>query len=1054
MYRMISRLQSVCFVVFLAVMLLASHAVAQTATGTIYGTVADPSGAVVPGAIVTVTNIHTNVARTAKSDASGNYTFPVLEPSDYKAMAAATGFKSQTQTNIRLDANQSVHVSFAMSVGASSESVEVEAATTLVDTRESQIGETIDQKRIEDLPLNGRNPYDLLTIVPGVTNYAGDVQTGSRQGNQMIVNGIPAQNTAYYLDGSYDTNVWRFGGNLLPNPDALQEFRVLTSNFDAEFGRSAGGVVQAITRSGSNEFHGLVYDYLRNNMFNAQQTFVKGVTPLHQNQFGANFGGHVPGLRDRGFFFLSYQGLRVHSPANVASQSLTVPTAAQRATATDPVAIALLQFIPVGDSVTGHPAQQSANANITSDQGLARLDYHLAKHQLSATYFESRGISNTPTVSGNQIVSYAGMRNYEGQYNGILSDVWTVSPHIVNDARAFYSLSHYIIGNIYSGHLLPDLGSQAAEGGIYSSPPYIMVKGAFTMGTKNAGPSDLPSSTIGASDTVNWALGRHELKFGGSYMFDRFSSTGGGSANGLFTFTNLASFLVGHAATFTQSSGVFFRSRSQDPSLFAQDDWHLTQRLTLNLGMRWEYYPMYTGQNNTATFVPGQQSTRYPTAPLGLVFAGDKGIPDGILHAPWDTFAPRFGFAYDVFGNGRTSLRGSYGIFYSAIDQVQVSNNLVQQPYTLSVSVNNTPNLVTPFSPGPDPFPYTPNPQNASFVSGGTLYGLPPGDNKIPSVQEFSLGVQQQYGTHWSTELKYVGNVGRHFYITTDENSPVYNTNCNPVTCPTTTAGLSQRRPYKQSPSGYTYGLISIAGPYSNTSYHSLQATITRRFDHNFSIQASYVWSKVMGQGPVVNNYDINSSHGVSDIDQPQSFVASYIYSVPAINRFGLVGREILGGWQLNGITSIRSGQPFNITSNVDSNFDGVVNDRPNVIGNPHLPGGRSRLDQEKEFFNAAAFAVPPTGQPYGNAQYNLLFGPSYVNTDLSAFKNFALYKRSTLQFRAEAFNAFNQVNFNNPVSVYPPPPTQTPPTTPPTFGTLTSATSPRILQFALRLSF
>ena len=359
------------------------------------------------------------------------------------------------------------------------------------------------------------------------------------------------------------------------------------------------------------------------------------------------------------------------------------------------------------------------------------------------------------------------MQNYEGQYNGVASDTWTVSATKVNSIRAYYSLNHYIIANIYGNqHMLPDLGSQAAMGGNYNAQPYFSITGYWQMGTNNAGPNNLPSSTLGVSDTFNWVLGRHEVKFGGAYMWDRFTSTGGASSNGLFTFTGsttgnaLADFLEGKANSLTQNNGVFFRSHSQDPSLFAQDNWRVFRRLTLNLGLRWEYYPMYTGQNNTGTFVAGVQSTRFPTAPLGLLTSGDKGIPDGILHTPWNTFAPRFGFAYDVFGNGLTSLRGSYGIFYSAIDQVAVSNNLVQQPFSRSVTVAKTPNLVTPYAPGPDPFPYTANPSNAVFLSGANIFSLPPGAHNIPSVQEFSLGVQQQYGSKWSSQINYVGNVG------------------------------------------------------------------------------------------------------------------------------------------------------------------------------------------------------------------------------------------------------------------------------------------------------
>ncbi|HEX5284899.1 MAG TPA: carboxypeptidase regulatory-like domain-containing protein, partial [Bryocella sp.] len=728
----------------IVVWMASGPACAQSTTGSIYGTITDSTGAILPGANITVSNVATGQNAIRKSDSQGNYTFPTLVPGKYSVTAQHEGFETQTQANLTLDANQNVHASFALSAGAVDQTVTVEAGAALVDTRGSQIAETIDQQRIEDLPSVNRNAYELLTITPGVTNYTGDTQTGSRAGTQVSVNGIGQNNTAYYLDGAYDTNVWKFGGNLLPNPSALQEFRIITSNFDAEFGRSPGGVVSAITRSGTNQFHGLAYDYLRNNIFNAKSYFNDNVPTLRQNQFGGNFGGPIPMLKDKAFFFLSYEGLRVRTPTPVAPKSLIVPTALERKgdfsmsptkpilpattvdangkvipvqcgnaaapvicpAALDPVAQNLLSFVPVGSSdpgTYGQPPQQSANANINNDEGLARIDYRLGeKHQISGMYFESRGISNTPTVGGNQIVSYAGMANYEGQYNTALSDTWTISPAKVNTARAFFSLNHYIIGNIYGDqHLLADLGSKAAQGGNYNAQPYFKITGGWQMGTSNAGPNNLPSSTLGASDTFIWTLGRHQLKFGGAYMWDKFTSTGGASSNGLFTFSArsssenpLVNFLLGQASTLTQNTGVAFRSHSQDPSLFAQDDWQVTNRLTLNLGLRWEYFPMYTGQNNTATFVPGQQSTRFPTAPLGLVFSGDKGIPDGIEHTPFDTFSPRVGFAYDAFGNGRTAIRGAYGIFYAAIDQVSVSNNLVQQPYSRSVTVSNTPNLV------------------------------------------------------------------------------------------------------------------------------------------------------------------------------------------------------------------------------------------------------------------------------------------------------------------------------------------------------------------------
>jgi hypothetical protein len=1061
------------FLAATTLLLLPFAAQAQTTTGSIYGTVADASGAVIAKAAVTVTNTDTAQILTTASDNSGDYIFQSLPPGNYHVEARIAGFHSVVQNDIRLSANQNVQASFSLQAGSVDQVIDVSAATTLIDTRESQVGETIDQKRIQDLPLNGRNAYDLVQLVPGVTNYTPDSPIGTRQGSALSVNGLPTNANAYYLDGSFDTGIYHVGGNLIPNPDALQEFRILTSNFDAEFGRSPGGVVNLITRSGTNQFHGLVYDYLRNDALNAKSYFTTGgVTPLKQNQFGANFGGPIH--RDKIFFFAAYEGLRIHTPAVVTAASLITPTAAEAGgdftadakakqpagiscggvagkicpALLDPVAQSLLKFVPLSTIASGyHPAQQTASANTEANQGMVRVDGQLRSHMISGLYFTSRGDNTTPNVGGNQILSYAGMINHENQSNAVLSDNWVISPKALNNARAFFTLNRYIIATIYGQqHTWATLGSDVAEGGIIVAPPQFGTTGYWTMGTNQTGPSDITQQSLGLIDTFNYTLKEHTFKAGGSFIWNKYNETGLLQGSGILKFTGgttgnaLLDFLEGKANSFAQTSTVKHRLHQIDPALFVQDNWRATRRLTLNLGLRWEVYPPFTGENNFGTFQANVQSERFPTAPLGLLTSGDPGVPDGILKTSYTRFAPRVGFAYDVYGHGTTSLRGAYGIFYSA-SQETFSSGLEQQPFTLSVTVAKTPDLVNPYAPSSDPFPYNSNAQNPTFTSGATISGLPPNSAAVPYVQEYNLTVEHQLSTDWSTRIAYVGNLSRRFFLTVDQNSPIYS-----PTGTTTTAGLNARRPYEPSPKTYTFASININSPIENASYNSLQLTLTKRLSHHFSLLASYVWSKNIDIGDsLVDQYNISLNRGLSDLDIPQRFVASYIYALPELKRWGLVGREIIGGWQINGITTLSTGSPFGVLSNVDSNKDGVASDRPDLVGNPSLSGGRSRADKINEFFNTDAFAIPAANVAYGNAGRNPLIGPGTVNTNLSAFKTFPVWRESTLQFRGEVFNVFNNVNLANPGS---------------TLGTATygkiTATSgdPRIVQFALRYAF
>jgi hypothetical protein len=473
----------------------------------------------------------------------------------------------------------------------------------------------------------------------------------------------------------------------------------------------------------------------------------------------------------------------------------------------------------------------------------------------------------------------------------------------------------------------------------------------------------------------------------------------------------------------------------------------MTRRLTANLGLRWEVYYPFSGEHDYSTFIPGFRSTRFPTAPLGLAFEGDPGIPEGIMQVSLSKFAPRVGFALDVLGDGKTSLRGGYGIAYSF--NAEGTEAPVQQPFLFAVTVNNTTNMVNPYAsqptfPGGSPFPYTVNPQNATFNTHAT-FSAHPVHSSVPYVSQYNLTLEQQFGPDWATRISYVGNVGRHFNVVRDENAPIYSATASAANAP-------MRRPYYSQ--GYTasIGLVDSSG---NSTYNSLQASVTRRMQKGFSLQAFYVWSRTLDdvsldpQGsatfPLADQYNISLDRGLSTIHVGNQFVASFIYQLPAVNRLSWLGKEVLSGWQINGIQKLATGSPFNIISNTDTNFDLLTaGDRPNVLFDPRLTGSRSKVAKINEYFSTNAYVVPSSGQPYGNSPRNPLVGPGTVSADLSAFKSFALPENLNLQYRVEAFNAFNNTNLSNPVGTL----------TAKNFGAITGAASGRILQMAVKLNF
>jgi hypothetical protein len=641
----------------------------------------------------------------------------------------------------------------------------------------------------------------------------------------------------------------------------------------------------------------------------------------------------------------------------------------------------------------------------------------------------------------------------------VLSDTWTLSQNKLNIIRPFLTIDHTQTKQGVPACSWICEGSTIRDGIAPATSPIIAITNYYQQGLNTAGITNNNMQTIGVEDTFNWTLGNHEMKMGGSLFFNTYRedgiyySSGIATFSGSFTGNAFADYLLGQAASLRQNSGVYHRFHQYDPAGFFQDTWRLNHNLTVDLGVRWEAFLPFVGQNNTGTFRAGVQSTRFPTAPLGLLTSGDPGVPDGIVGSNWHNFVPRVGFAYDVFGNGSTAIRGGFGMFYATRGASQIDNT-EEQPFVLDNIINGTPNLVTPYSVAPfngvDPFPYGRNLNNPVFVSGAIIDGVRPGAS-FPYEMEYNLTLEQQLGGSWGARMAYVGSQSRRFFTSRDINEPAFVPGAA-----VTSAGLNARRPYEPTPNSYVFGQIVENADVNNANYNALQLTLTRKFQHGFSVLASYVWSKSMDISSIdpanitltlSDQLNLKRDYARSDYDIPQDFFASYIWALPGTKRYGFIGKQVLSGWQVNGITTFRTGTPFNILSGTDSNRDGIATDRPNLIGNPFLPGGRTRTQKIAQFYNTAAYVAPSSTTPYGNISRNALIGPGFINTDLSAFKNFALPKEANLQFRAESFNLFNNVNLANPTS------------------TLTNANngrisalyanySPRVFQFALKLSF
>ena len=1076
-------------------LLISTVCLGQITTSSIVGTVTDASGATVPGAQVTATNTETNFSRTVKTNDEGGYRLEFLPVGSYKVEVTASGFQKLVRNNVVVEIAQPTRADAQLQLGQVSQTVEVSSDVPQVNTTTSEIGRTVDTKEIENLPIVNRNVYTLLTLTPGVQSNQNSIVLGYPEQRTLINGGVDvgAGSVNYYLDGGSNMTGIRNTGNILPNPDALQEFRVQTNSYNAQYGRFQNGVVNVLTKSGTNQIHGSAFEFVRNTVFNANNWGNTLATPpYHRNQFGGTIGGPI--IKDKTFFFASYGGLR--QITSTFESSAVIPSAAEfsgnfqnatggvtpidpttgkpfpnntiPATRMDPVAVKFLQqFIPTAPNAPGNRFNANVPNPYDTDEFLGKVDHNFTDTQrLTLSYFETSG-NNNIVPSGSNLPYGLQQFNWR-QHDANVSDTWTLSPTLINQVWATYTRN-------FGGRLNTPATSLASFGSAFTpqgpvSLPDIQVTGFFRLADAIDGP-ETGTNFYSLRDVVSWNHGRHSVSFGAEESLEKDIQQALLNNYGVFQFSGsattptapkgvkcpdcaLADFELGIPSKVQQDAPSFGFTNSWYTAFFVQDDFRIKPRLTLNLGLRWDIQtPPTDPQNKESTFVPGVQSIVRPTAPIGILFPGDPGITRGIVPVRWNHLSPRLGFAFDPLGDGKTSIRAAAGLFWGSVSGNEWNTTSNFEPFAIRINpfpnVNKNGTGATLSNPyqnykGGDPFPYA-----GTFVSGATIFG-PATNFQWPYTYQLNAAIQRQVTNNLSVQVAYVGSLSHDEPFGTDVNYPLPAANA-------AASNFSARRPDQ------SFGTIFQLRSNQTASYNGLQISAVQRVSHHLSFNAWYVYSKTFdsvqldnntAQGLVEDFSNPQLDRGPADFDIRHQAVVSMIYQPDYYTGENRFLKNTVNGWSIAPIFNVHSGIPFSVGNGIDANFDGNTNDRAQLIGNPYsgsCPNGFA-AGTIQCWINTSAFAQnnPATGQPVdGNVPRNGFRGPRFMNLDLAVFRTFNLTERFHLEFRAEGSNVLNIANYNNPNATV----------ATSNFGTIDTATgnntgNMRQLQLGLRLTY
>jgi hypothetical protein len=1083
------------------------------ATSQIQGTVRDASGASVPGAEVKATQTATGTVRTTTSGTDGVYVLPNLPIGPYRLEVSKQGFTTYVQTGIVLQVNVNPTVDVALKVGAVTEQVQVEANAALVETQSTSVGSVIENQRILDLPLNGRNAADLITLSgPAVLASTSSSRSwqGVSGGEGIAVGGGTAFGTTYRLDGAMHNNPYDNFNLPLPFPDAMQEFKVETSALTAQNGVHSGASVNAVTKSGTNEFHGDAFWFIRNGVLDARNFFAAQRDTLKRNQFGGTIGGPI--LQNKLFFFAGYQGTttRTAPPTNfgfVPTADMIAGDFTAYASATcqrSPVTLpALLGFVgnridpsklsPAAVAIatkylpkTTDPCGKSFFSIVTNQnegQGVGRLDYQVSDKQtifgryIATTYHQPVPNSLNPDI----LTSVTGGRDNLAQ-TYTFGDTYLLSGTTVNSFRLAYNrtaIQRASIDNFGPS----DVGINAFS----YTPHYMtisMTPGAgFQIGGGTENNSNFRGNTYEVADDVSLVRGNHQFVFGGDGAMWNSVTYANVRSPGLYSFDNhltglvLSDFMLGALGGngLDQAEPNTLFTRQWYMGLYAQDTWKISQHLTLNYGVRWEpWFPVIVPNHaiiwfDMNRFMQGTKSTVFPQAPPGVYYGGDPGFPDSGINKRWQNLAPRVGLAWDPAGDGKTVVRASWGEFFDYNNGQTFINMTISPPFgdETRTGAQGAYSLDHPWAnfPGGNPFPVSPDPTNALFVPFGPFLSVNP-NTKNTAVNSWNLTVQRQLGAPWLLTVSYIGSQTAHLWLTNALNPSLLTSACPPTTklpYPTSCTGsVNARRLLNQiDPSqGKYYGFVDGVNDGATQSYNGLLVSIQRRLAKGVSFNANYTWSHCLttdryghsgGTMNVANSYldpnNINYDKGPCSWDRRHIFNLSGVARMPRFQNTAL--RWIASDWQVGAIIRIQSGTPLAIVSATDNLANGVANRRPDlVLANPYGSGSIT------DYLNKGAFALPPLGV-LGNLGALAVIGPGFSEIDMSLSRSFQLQERLRMEIRGDAFNLPNSMRpggQNLGAGSVAAPVNSTFGTG--TFGTITNSYDPRILQLSAKFVF